>query len=266
MTRDQALQILQLPSASEAAAIGQRYADLKVAATAAFTAAPTPGLRAKHQQSIMQLDKAFSVALLPAANLPLTTPAPPERVPDTDPRVEELIRQNPLLSQQVRQIKGQLETPPASPSPAHSIRPESEPLRVSEPLPTPMATASVHFSQPEPKQARRQTALSLRAWAMGVVVSAMLLAGWGLVWKRASDAAKDKAKAKAEAEAAHRRSSPVWATKESPFVNSLGMKFAPVPITGGGPTDGQVVYFSIWETREAGLCCLYKRYETKMGG
>ncbi|MBE2285349.1 MAG: SUMF1/EgtB/PvdO family nonheme iron enzyme [Prosthecobacter sp.] len=38
------------------------------------------------------------------------------------------------------------------------------------------------------------------------------------------------------------------ATKEKPFENSLGMKFVPVPITGG-PTDGQRVLFSIWETR-----------------
>ncbi len=38
------------------------------------------------------------------------------------------------------------------------------------------------------------------------------------------------------------------ATKDAPFVNSLGMKFVPVPITGG-PTDGQRVLFSIWETR-----------------
>ena len=38
------------------------------------------------------------------------------------------------------------------------------------------------------------------------------------------------------------------ATKENPFVNSLGMKFVPVPITGG-PTDGQKVLFSIWDTR-----------------
>ena len=37
------------------------------------------------------------------------------------------------------------------------------------------------------------------------------------------------------------------ATKEQPFVNSLGMKFVPVPITGG-PKGGQVL-FSVWETR-----------------
>ncbi|HCN27256.1 MAG TPA: hypothetical protein DIT64_00380 [Verrucomicrobiales bacterium] len=38
------------------------------------------------------------------------------------------------------------------------------------------------------------------------------------------------------------------ATKDAPFVNTLGMKFVPVPITGG-PTDGKRVLFSVWETR-----------------
>jgi serine/threonine protein kinase len=38
------------------------------------------------------------------------------------------------------------------------------------------------------------------------------------------------------------------ATKEHPFVNSLGMKFVAVPITGG-PTDEQRVLFSEWDTR-----------------
>ena len=41
---------------------------------------------------------------------------------------------------------------------------------------------------------------------------------------------------------------PAAATRDAPFVNSLGMKFVPVPITGG-PTDGKRVLFSIWETR-----------------
>ena len=44
------------------------------------------------------------------------------------------------------------------------------------------------------------------------------------------------------------QSSSGTATKDSPFINSLGMKFVPVPIVGG-PTDGQRVLFSIWETR-----------------
>jgi formylglycine-generating enzyme required for sulfatase activity len=38
------------------------------------------------------------------------------------------------------------------------------------------------------------------------------------------------------------------ATKDAPFVNTLGMKFVPVPILGG-PTGGQTVLFSVWDTR-----------------
>jgi formylglycine-generating enzyme required for sulfatase activity len=38
------------------------------------------------------------------------------------------------------------------------------------------------------------------------------------------------------------------ASKEDPFVNRLGMKFVPVPITGG-LTDGKRVLFSVWDTR-----------------
>ncbi len=41
---------------------------------------------------------------------------------------------------------------------------------------------------------------------------------------------------------------PATASKAAPFINSLGMRFAPVPITGG-PTAGQRVLFAIWETR-----------------
>jgi hypothetical protein len=43
-------------------------------------------------------------------------------------------------------------------------------------------------------------------------------------------------------------STPKGATKEAPFVNSLGMKFVPVEITGG-PTSGKRVLFSVWDTR-----------------
>ncbi|MBX7208744.1 MAG: protein kinase [Verrucomicrobiaceae bacterium] len=42
--------------------------------------------------------------------------------------------------------------------------------------------------------------------------------------------------------------SPATATKDSSFINTLGMKFVPVPITGG-PTAKQRVLFSVWETR-----------------
>lgn len=43
-------------------------------------------------------------------------------------------------------------------------------------------------------------------------------------------------------------SAAIVATKDAPLENSLGMKFVPVPIIGG-PTDGQRVLFSIWDTR-----------------
>lgn len=52
----------------------------------------------------------------------------------------------------------------------------------------------------------------------------------------------------AQAGAERSNSSVVTATKDAPFINTLGMKFVPVPITGG-PTDGKRVLFSVWETR-----------------
>ena len=41
---------------------------------------------------------------------------------------------------------------------------------------------------------------------------------------------------------------PKTAARGAPFVNSMGMKFVPVEITGG-PTKGKRVLFSIWDTR-----------------
>jgi hypothetical protein len=42
--------------------------------------------------------------------------------------------------------------------------------------------------------------------------------------------------------------SPPMASKERPFVNTLGMKFVPVPIAGL-PANGKRVLFSVWDTR-----------------
>lgn len=47
------------------------------------------------------------------------------------------------------------------------------------------------------------------------------------------------------------------ATKESPFINSLGMKFVPVPINAG-PSKGQRILFSIWETRSKDYAAFVK--------
>ncbi len=52
--------------------------------------------------------------------------------------------------------------------------------------------------------------------------------------------------------------SPAAATKDKPFENSLGMRFVPVPITGG-PTGGQRVLFSVWETRVKDYAAFIKK-------
>jgi serine/threonine protein kinase len=64
------------------------------------------------------------------------------------------------------------------------------------------------------------------------------------------DASKSMAERSAldASQAASSQSATVTGAKDAPFVNSLGMKFVPVPITGG-PTNGQRVHFSVWETR-----------------
>ena len=55
-------------------------------------------------------------------------------------------------------------------------------------------------------------------------------------------------RAKIPATATEALEAPLTATKDAPFVNTLGMKFVPVPILGG-PTGGQRVLFSVWDTR-----------------
>jgi serine/threonine protein kinase len=53
----------------------------------------------------------------------------------------------------------------------------------------------------------------------------------------------------------------IKATRDQPFVNSLGMKFVPVQITGGAGSD-QLVLFSIWETRVQD----YRKYAAAKSG
>ncbi len=80
-----------------------------------------------------------------------------------------------------------------------------------------------------------------RKWIIPTAVAALLLAGLGLgVWQKwgNSPTAPNSISEK----------DLVGATNETPFINSLGMKFVPVPISGG-PTDGKRVLFSVWDTR-----------------
>jgi len=83
-------------------------------------------------------------------------------------------------------------------------------------------------------------------------VAIVLAAGGWFVWQERSAesraAATSRNTANSSDSPAGGAAVPAEASKETPFVNSLGMRFVPVPITGG-PTDGQRVLFSIWETR-----------------
>jgi formylglycine-generating enzyme required for sulfatase activity/serine/threonine protein kinase len=54
---------------------------------------------------------------------------------------------------------------------------------------------------------------------------------------------------------------PPPATKDQPFVNTLGMKFVPVPISGG-PTKGKWLLFSIWHTRVQDYATYVKAQES----
>lgn len=61
-------------------------------------------------------------------------------------------------------------------------------------------------------------------------------------------AAAQRAKEEEAQKKADALKSVAGASKAQPYENSLGMKFVPVPITGG-PTGGMPVLFSVWETR-----------------
>ncbi|MEQ1851651.1 MAG: bifunctional serine/threonine-protein kinase/formylglycine-generating enzyme family protein, partial [Chthoniobacteraceae bacterium] len=80
---------------------------------------------------------------------------------------------------------------------------------------------------------------------------AVLAAGGWFAWKKHRTAAPRALALSTDPSA--RNATPgttdaALATKDVPFINTLGMKFVPVPITGG-PTNGQRVLFSVWETR-----------------
>jgi len=66
--------------------------------------------------------------------------------------------------------------------------------------------------------------------------------------QRAARAEHEMQALAAQAKANEEEATVIKATKDQPFVNSLGMKFVPVSITGD-PSAGQQVLFSIWETR-----------------
>lgn len=84
----------------------------------------------------------------------------------------------------------------------------------------------------------------------GVAAFAVVLAASKIIRERMHPSVEKVAAklAPAHSEASASENALRAAAAESPYVNSLGMRFVPVPIVGG-PTAGQRVLFSIWETR-----------------
>ena len=87
---------------------------------------------------------------------------------------------------------------------------------------------------------------------LAVAVIAFLIGGVFFVFSRKEPPPLTAAQIRLQQREAEAAARPTVATAsaERPFENGLGMKFVPVPIVGG-PTAGQRVLFSVWETRVA---------------
>ena len=143
---------------------------------------------------------------------------------------------------------------------AHELRADIHRILGVAPGPSGLLVAAGHASSVAPPERARGKG---RIWiAVAGIVG--LTVGGVIWWVRSVGAAGAIARqAKAAAEENRQRwkpvpnkftapmdrgVTPVTASKEAPFVNTLDMKFVPVPITGG-PTGGERVLFSLWETR-----------------
>jgi serine/threonine protein kinase len=117
----------------------------------------------------------------------------------------------------------------------------------------PLSTASRKAAAPEPsaRGVLREAAASKSKFLCYAGIGAgIVVIAFGAIFLSQSKKEKvAKPRISAPEAAAHEASgSPGTATKDSPFVNTLGMTFVPVEITGG-PTNGRRVLFSIWDTR-----------------
>ena len=117
-------------------------------------------------------------------------------------------------------------------------------------------------SETKPDGRTKRSQLSLFSW-MAVIAVSLVAINSMLIWsgigthtaaskedpipRELTLVKADTASAKTTA-GAGRSLSAINATKAQPFENSLGMKFVPVPITGG-PTAGKRLLFSVWDTR-----------------
>jgi hypothetical protein len=97
-----------------------------------------------------------------------------------------------------------------------------------------------HAIKPETNFRRMRTTRYWRWMSSGTLC--------GLIWLTTACSGKKQAPPPAPAAASRDAKLEEKATKESPYINSLEMKFIEVPIPAGPPSDKRVL-FSVWETR-----------------
>jgi len=165
-----------------------------------------------------------------------TGPTPPKPAPLRPP-------QKPAVPLSPGQRK-----PPAAPPPGNQNPTEvaSQPPGASKPA------ALQAIPPPGPKKSKLPLygGLAAALLVLGIAAAVLVpkLGGTRSVVSPASPDAAEKAGADPFDKLRAGSAAPSSATKDAPFVNSLGMKFVAVPIIGG-PTSGQRVLFSVWDTR-----------------
>ena len=139
-------------------------------------------------------------------------------------------------------VTAQIKPPPPIP------RVIPDPPRAKEPSLHPAPRKQSGTPNPEPQKPRAKLPKGVRQ-SLIATVSCLALIGIAILLinnsGKGSSLAEDEAERQTEAV---KGGIPSAATKNNRFMNSLGMKFVPVPI-GSGPSAGKTVLFSIWETR-----------------
>ncbi len=131
------------------------------------------------------------------------------------------------------------------------MKADVEEARTPRPAVPLAAAARVAMNAVAPSKAPTKSRFSLFA---AITVGLLALAGAAIFLAKPAGIFGTRASAATSASAPRANGKPQAAggisaaTKDAPFVNSLGMPFVPIPITGG-PTGGRRVLFCVWQTR-----------------